>query len=184
MNTKKVKLTEIKPYWRNPRKNAKAEAAVKASIEAYGYTVPIVVDGENTIILGHVRYKVLKSLGRKTIEVIVADHLTAQQVTAFRIAENKTHEFAEWDTEKLRAELALPDMDELKGYFEGEEWAGLWEVEGEPEEPEPESPAPDPANPPPGSNLGEDEAPDCICPHCGHIQPVPPEEPPAEESQS
>lgn len=93
------------PYANNPRLNDNAVDAVAASIKEFGFKVPIVVDGENVIINGHTRLKAAHKLGLKQVPVIVADDLTPEQVKAFRLADNKTSELAEWDLDKLDIEL-------------------------------------------------------------------------------
>ena len=57
------KITEIKQYEKNPRKNDSAVDAVASSISQFGFKNPIVVDGNNVIICGHTRYKAAKKLG-------------------------------------------------------------------------------------------------------------------------
>ena len=104
MKLKKINIDLIKPYWRNPRNNAKSIAAVKNSIEQYGYSQPIAVDTENVIVVGHSRYKALRELGFTDIEVIVLD-LPADKLKQYRIVDNKTAELAEWDNDKLTAEI-------------------------------------------------------------------------------
>ncbi|WP_298625610.1 ParB N-terminal domain-containing protein [uncultured Senegalimassilia sp.] len=100
------------PYANNPRLNDNAVDAVAASIKEFGFKVPIVVDGENVIINGHTRLKAAHKLGLKQVPVIVADDLTPAQVKAFRLADNKTSEFAEWDMDKLDIELdSIADID-------------------------------------------------------------------------
>lgn len=101
------KLNEIKPYERNPRRNEEAVDAVAASIKEFGFQQPIVVDKDGVIIAGHTRYKAAKRLGLKTIPVVVADELTDEQVRAYRLADNKTGELAEWDFNLLPAELDM-----------------------------------------------------------------------------
>lgn len=93
------------PYANNPRLNDNAVDAVAASIKEFGFKVPIVVDGENVIINGHTRLKAAHKLGLKQVPVIVADDLTPEQVKAFRLADNKTGELAQWDMAKLGIEL-------------------------------------------------------------------------------
>ena len=100
------------PYANNPRLNDNAVDAVAASIKELGFKVPTVVDGENVIINGHTRLKAAHKLGLKQVPVIVADDLTPEQVKAFRLADNKTSELAEWDMGKLDIELAeIQDLD-------------------------------------------------------------------------
>lgn len=100
------------PYANNPRLNDNAVDAVAASIKEFGFKVPIVVDGENVIINGHTRLKAAHKLGLRQVPVIVADDLTPEQAKAFRLADNKTSEFAEWDLDKLDIELdSIADID-------------------------------------------------------------------------
>ena len=111
-NVKWVKINDIKPYERNPRKNDDAVTAVANSIKQFGWQQAIVVDTEGVIIAGHTRYKAAKKLGLKTVPVKVADNLTDEQVKAYRLADNKTGELAEWDLDLLSAELDdIPDID-------------------------------------------------------------------------
>jgi site-specific DNA-methyltransferase (adenine-specific) len=106
------RIEELIDYENNPRHNEAAVGKVAASIEAFGFKVPIVIDKDNVIIAGHTRRKAAERLGLQTVPCIVADDLTEEQVKAFRLADNKTSEFAEWDFEKLNEELAeLRDME-------------------------------------------------------------------------
>lgn len=115
MNRTKVTYMDVDsliPYANNPRLNDNAVDAVAASIKEFGFKVPIVVDGENVIINGHTRLKAAHKLGLTQVPVIVADDLTPEQVKAFRLADNKTSELAEWDVGKLDIELGeIPDID-------------------------------------------------------------------------
>jgi len=118
----------VKPYEQNPRINDKAVDAVAASIKEFGFRQPIVVDEESVIIVGHTRWKASKKLGLKKVPVHVATGLTPAQVKAYRLADNKSAEFAEWDMELLPIELAdLQTMDfdlDLTG-FSGDDLAKL-----------------------------------------------------------
>ena len=113
-----LKLTEIKPYWRNPRNNEAAIAAVKQSIKDYGFNYPIVVDGDNVIIAGHTRYKALQELGVKEVPCVVKKDLTPQEIKEYRIADNKTSELSSWDMDKLIPELReIEDAENMEIYF-------------------------------------------------------------------
>lgn len=106
------KVDELIPYVNNPRINDHAVEAVAASIEEFGFKVPIIIDKDNEIVAGHTRIKAAKMLGMEEVPTIIADDLTDEQVKAFRIADNKTVELAEWDYEILMAELEqLEDID-------------------------------------------------------------------------
>lgn len=112
MQIEEKKISDLKEYENNPRFNDAAVDKVAASIREFGFKVPIVVDPENVIVAGHTRLKAAKQLGLKTVPCIVADDLTPEKIRAFRLADNKTGEFAEWDYDKLEEELndILMDM--------------------------------------------------------------------------
>lgn len=118
------KLSEIKPYEKNPRINNAAVDAVAASIKEFGFRVPIVVDADGVIICGHTRLKAAQKLGLDSAPVHVATDLSAMQVKALRIADNKTSELAEWDFNLLPLELKdLQELDfniDLLGFGEAE----------------------------------------------------------------
>lgn len=98
-------LSSIKPYPNNPRINDDAVESVAASIREFGFRQPIVVDGDGVIICGHTRYKAALHLGLEKVPVHVAKDLTSEQIKAYRIADNKTAELAEWNLELLPIEL-------------------------------------------------------------------------------
>ena len=107
------KLSEIRLYERNPRKNAAAVDAVIESIQQCGYVAPIIVDEGGVILAGHTRYKALKKLRRKEAEVIVREGLTEEQKRKYRLLDNKTSELADWDLDLLAGELEGLDFGDL-----------------------------------------------------------------------
>lgn len=112
MDVVNLKIKDLKPYEKNPRKNDGAVEYVANSIKEFGFKVPIVVDKDNVIVAGHTRYKAAKKLGLKEVPAIVADDLTDEQVKAFRMADNKVAEQAEWDIDLLGEELSdILDID-------------------------------------------------------------------------
>lgn len=114
MNIQNIPLTDIHPYARNPRKNDEAVKNVAASIREFGFLVPLVIDANHEIVAGHTRYKAAQSLGIKEVPCVIADELTEDQIRAFRLADNKVGEMAEWDMDLLPLELAdimLPMTD-------------------------------------------------------------------------
>ena len=120
MNIVEKSIEELKAYEKNPRHNEKAVDAVAASIKEFGWKVPVVIDKDGVIAAGHTRVAAAKKLGIKTIPCIVADDLTEEQIRAFRLADNKTAELAEWDDELLAEELAmLEDIDMSQFGFDG-----------------------------------------------------------------
>ena len=124
MNIKLFNLDDIKPYEKNPRRNDEAVQYVAASIKEFGFKVPIVIDKNNVIVAGHTRYKAAKKLGLEEVPCIVADDLTDEQVKAYRLADNKVAEKAEWDFDLLSMELEdifNLDMGDFGFEFEIEE---------------------------------------------------------------
>jgi len=105
------KVTELKAYEKNPRKNEKAVAPVAESIKEFGFKVPIIIDSDGVIVAGHTRVSAAKKLGMKSVPCIVADDLTPDQIKAFRLADNSTAQIAEWDLSLLKDELMDLDFD-------------------------------------------------------------------------
>lgn len=105
-------LSWLKPYAKNPRDNANAVEPVANSIKEFGFKVPIVATSDGEIINGHTRFKASKLLGLEKVPVIIADDLTDEQIKAFRLADNKTGELANWDFSLLDEELSdIIDLD-------------------------------------------------------------------------
>ncbi len=105
MKVQTVPIASVVPYARNPRKNAGAVAKVAASLREFGWRQPIVVDSEMVVVVGHTRLLAAQQLGMAEVPVHVAEGLTANQVKAYRLADNRVHEEAEWDDELLALEL-------------------------------------------------------------------------------
>lgn len=145
-----MKIADVIPYERNPRINDSAVEAVAASIKEFGWRAPIVVDESNVIICGHTRLLSAQRLGLETVPVHIAKGLTPEQVKAYRIADNKTGEIAEWDYDLLPLELADLqqadfdlsllgfDADELDKLLNGEDTVaeGMTDPDEVPETPE------------------------------------------------
>lgn len=114
------KVEDLKVYENNPRNNDKAVNAVAESILQFGFKVPIVIDKNDVIVCGHTRLKASKKLGLETVPCIVADDLTEEQIKAFRLADNKTAELAEWDFNALEKELAELSEIDMSEWFDVE----------------------------------------------------------------
>ena len=105
-------VQEIIPYENNPRNNDEAVDKVAESIREFGFQQPIVIDKDGVVIVGHTRLKAAKKLGLETVPVVVAEDLNEEQAKAYRLADNKTNEFAEWDIDALDIELLdIKDID-------------------------------------------------------------------------
>ena len=115
------RVKDLIPYDRNPRINKEAVEYVANSIREFGFKVPIVIDAQNVIVAGHTRLKAAKQLGLDVVPCIIADDLTDEQIKAFRLADNKTAEMAEWDFDLLDIELSEIDLDMSLFGFEAEE---------------------------------------------------------------
>lgn len=118
-------IKALKPYKRNPRKNDKAVEYVANSIRNFGFKVPIVIDENYEIVCGHTRWKAAKVIGLESVPCIMADDLNEDQIRAFRLADNKTAEMADWDFDLLEMEFneidpELFDMSDF-GFFQDEE---------------------------------------------------------------
>ena len=118
LNVIHLKVSDLIAYENNPRKNDDAVDAVASSIKSFGFKVPVIVDSNNVIIAGHTRVKACKKLGITEVPCVIADDLTEDQIKAFRLADNKTSELAEWDLDKLSEELKFIEMDMSQFGFE------------------------------------------------------------------
>lgn len=98
-------IGEVIPYEKNPRNNKAAVDLVANSIKEFGFKNPIIIDADGIVVAGHTRLKAAKKLGLKEVPTIMADDLSPEQIKAFRLADNKTAEAAEWDFDLLTEEL-------------------------------------------------------------------------------
>jgi DNA modification methylase len=111
MKVKMVAIEDVVPYARNPRKNMAAISKVSASLKEFGWQQPVVVDKDMVVIAGHTRLEAARTLDMKKVPVQIADKLTDAQVKAYRIADNRVSQEAEWDIDLLKLELS--DLDGL-----------------------------------------------------------------------
>lgn len=110
MNIREISVSRLRDYENNPRNNDLAVEKVKYSIERFGFLFPVVVDMNYTIVAGHTRVRACREMGIQTVPCIVADELTDEQINLFRLVDNKTSEYSDWDFEKLKEELSLVDL--------------------------------------------------------------------------
>ena len=107
-------IEKLIPYARNPRKNDEAVPKMAGLIKEFGFKVPVIIRSSGDVIDGHLRLKAAWSLGMTQVPVVLADEWTPAQVKAFRLAVNRSAEWAEWDDELLKLELddlKLEDFD-------------------------------------------------------------------------
>lgn len=116
-------VSSLKPYSKNARTHSdKQIVQIAASIEAFGFTNPILLDDDDYIIAGHGRLLAAKSLGLSDVPTIRLSHLTCAQKRAYILADNRLAEKAGWDDDILAielGELSLLDLEfdiEITGF--------------------------------------------------------------------
>ena len=106
MNIKLTNLAVIKPYEHNAKKHpAEQIDRIARSIKEFGWQQPLVIDRDNTLIIGHGRFFAAQKLGMTDVPCVLAENLTDDQVKALRLADNKVAE-SEWDADKLLQSLS------------------------------------------------------------------------------
>ncbi len=113
MQIQQLKVEDLIPYVNNSRKHSDEQVAqIAASIKEFGWTNPILIDGEKGIIAGHGRLMAARKLEMSEVPVIELNHLTPTQKKALIIADNKLALNADWEQELLKIEIqALSDDD-------------------------------------------------------------------------
>jgi hypothetical protein len=127
-----LKTDSLIPYARNSRTHSESQVAqIAGSIREFGFTNPVLIDGENGIIAGHGRIMAAQKLGLAEVPCIRLDHLTETQRKAYVIADNKLALNSGWDEAMLSLELAdLRELDfdlNLTGFTDEE--LGQFDVE-------------------------------------------------------
>jgi len=125
LKIKQMDVERLIPYAANSRTHSEAQIAqIAASIKEFGWTNPILVDGDDTIIAGHGRLLAARKLGMEKVPTIVIDHLSKAQQRALVIADNQLALNAGWDIGLLKAELEDLNIEgfnlELLGFDERE----------------------------------------------------------------
>lgn len=106
MKIEMMPIGELIPYEKNPRKNDLAIPEVAKSLKEFGWQQPIVIDREKVVVVGHTRLLAAKAIGMPQVPIKYADELSPAQIKAYRIMDNRTHEFAKWNPDMLLEELA------------------------------------------------------------------------------
>ena len=120
-------LSALKLHPRTLRRHPEQQVAQLADgIRQFGFLCPLVVDEQGFILAGHARHAAALQAGLSEVPVVLAGHLSAAQKRAFRLADNKLAELADWDAEVLKLELtdlSVLDLDfsvELTGFSTAE----------------------------------------------------------------
>lgn len=104
------RISEIRPYARNPRRNAKTVELLCELIPQVGFNVPLVIDEKGVIVKGHARFSAAIRLGMKEVPCIIT-HADEDAVKADRITDNKIAEFSEWMNEEVLDEIESIDSN-------------------------------------------------------------------------
>ena len=115
-----IPISEIIPYRKNPRKNDKAVDVVAKSIKEFGFKNPIILDKNNEVIAGHTRLRAAKQLKMKEVPIIWAEDLDEEQIKSFRIMDNKSAEYSNWNFDLLKEEFEGLESLEFTGFTEAE----------------------------------------------------------------
>ena len=105
-------VADLIAYARNPRKNDHCIDRGAAFIKEFGFSVPMLIKSDNSIIDGHLRLKCAQKLKMKKVPCIIRDDLTPTQIKAFRLSVNRFSELADWDENLLK--LELQELDNLQ----------------------------------------------------------------------
>ena len=117
MKVKSVKLSEIFPYYDNPRDNTNAVEPTKESIKRFGYVKPILVDKAGVIIAGHTRYVAAYQLGMEFVPVVYSD-MDDEMAKKYRILDNKLAEKSSFDEDQLLDELRNMEVPtDMQAFF-------------------------------------------------------------------
>lgn len=117
MKVKVVKLSEIFPYYDNPRDNTNAVEPTKESIKRFGYVKPILVDKAGVIIAGHTRYVAAYQLGMEFVPVVYSD-MDDEMAKKYRILDNKLAEKSSFDEGQLLEELRNMEVPtDMQAFF-------------------------------------------------------------------
>lgn len=107
-----AKVGDLREHPKNPRKiGERAVQQVAHSLRRFGWKQPLVVDGDGYLAVGHTRLRAAKLLGLTHVPVIDATDLTPDEVKAYRIADNRTHDFTTWDLPELTQQLEELEAD-------------------------------------------------------------------------
>ena len=123
MQVEQVQVNKLIPYANNARTHSEAQVAqIAASIRAFGFNNPVLIDEESTIIAGHGRVLAAQALEMSDVPCIRLTHLTPSQRKAYIIADNKIALNSGWDEELLKLELeGMTDIEQIATGFSPEE---------------------------------------------------------------
>jgi len=116
----KKDINELKPYKDNANTHSRESIdIIRKSIFEFGFNVPVIIDRESNVICGHGRIIAASEIGMTEVPCIIKEDLTKVQLKAYRIMENKTHEYSQWDFNILKKELDFLNEKEYGLEFTG-----------------------------------------------------------------
>lgn len=111
LNIKYKQINELKPYKKNAKKHTKEQVEkIANSIKEFGFTQPVIIDKNNSVVAGHGRILGAKKAGLKQVPTVCLEELTEEQIKAYRLVDNKLNE-SEWDYSLLDEELENLEED-------------------------------------------------------------------------
>lgn len=112
-NVEFIEVKNLIPYEKNAKTHPEEQVErIAKSIEDFGFRQNLVIDKDNTVIIGHGRLLAAKKLGLSVVPCVRVEDLSKDQINALRLADNKTAELSLWDFEKLADELDdILDLD-------------------------------------------------------------------------
>lgn len=118
INTNVIELAigDVKPYEGSHKTDESVVDMIKTSLQEFGFQQPIVIDKENVVVAGNALLKAALELGLEKVPCLRTDYLTEEQIQQYRIADNKTSEFAKWNEKKLRKELSYLEFPQSLQY--------------------------------------------------------------------
>lgn len=117
-NIVEMDIDSITPYEGSHKTDSNINLLIE-SVKDFGVNQPITIDKNHVVVTGNGVYKAAKAAGLKTIPCIILDDLTDEEIKQYRIADDKTQEFAQWNEKKLRKELSyLQDPSSMQQYFD------------------------------------------------------------------
>ena len=126
-------IKDLKPYKKNAKKHNKEQVEwIANSIKEFGFTQPVIVDKNNSVVAGHGRILGAKKAGLKNVPTVMLEELTEEQIKAYRLVDNKLNE-SEWDYSLLDEELEnlTEDIDMNLFGFDTRSLKDLFEEEQE-----------------------------------------------------
>jgi len=119
-------VQDLTPYPANARViTDKAVEQTAESIRQFGWQQPLIADRDLVLIAGHTRLEAAKRLGLSEVPVIIAEDLTDAQARAYRIADNRTHDYTTWDYSVLAGELDALDPGEFGKVLDLADWQAM-----------------------------------------------------------